>query len=74
MSTIILYSTNCPKCKVLEMKLKMKKINFSTVTELSEVIQVGENHNIASAPILQVDDNFYDFKTANTFINNYQGE
>ena len=33
-----LYTTNCPKCKILESKLKAKNIEYNTVTDI-EVMQ-----------------------------------
>lgn len=46
------YSTNCPKCKVLETKLKLKNIQYNTCTDVDEMLSLG----IKSAPTLQLDD------------------
>ena len=61
---IILYSVNCAKCKVLETKLDQLQISYSLVTDPEIVARVGKAHGITSAPILQVDDIFYDFTRA----------
>ena len=50
---IMLYSTNCPKCKVLEMKLNKKNIEFDTCTDVEQMTSLG----IKSAPTLQLEDN-----------------
>lgn len=64
MANVILYSTACAKCKVVEMKLKQLGIDFDLVEDKDKVISVGEINGISSAPILEVDGNFYDFSNA----------
>lgn len=63
--SIILYSTNCPKCHVLEMKLKQKNIPFKINTDADEMIKLG----FSEAPILKVDDKYLGFSEANKYIN-----
>lgn len=63
---ITLHSTNCPKCKVLEMKLKQKNIEYTLNTDVSKLIEKGYK----TAPILQVNEEYMDFNTANKWINN----
>lgn len=63
---VTLYSTNCPKCKVLEMKLKQKNIEFNTITDIQEMSALG----IKSAPTLKLDDdNILDFSKAIKWVN-----
>ena len=57
---VILYSTNCPKCKVLEKKLDSSGINYSIVTDVDVMAQKG----FQSAPMLEVDDKIYEFSEA----------
>lgn len=61
---ITLYSTHCPKCKVVEMKVKQLNLECNIIDDTDEVVAVGKAHGIQSAPILQVDDNYYDFNSA----------
>lgn len=49
---ITLYSTNCPKCKVLETKLNKKNIEFRTCTDMEEMLALG----IKGAPALRLED------------------
>ena len=49
---IKLYSTNCPKCKVLETKMQKKNIEYSVCTDVNEMLSQG----IKSAPALQMED------------------
>lgn len=66
---IILYSTHCPKCKALEILLTKKNIPFEVVDDKDEVVRVGEEHQILTAPILRSGDDFFDFSNAVKFIN-----
>lgn len=52
---IILFSTNCPKCKVLEAKLTKDNIDFTICQNVDELIDKG----ILEAPILKIDKNTY---------------
>lgn len=64
--TIILFSTKCPKCKILEKKLKQKNISYEEVND----IEIMKTKGYLSAPVLEVDGISMDFKTANSWINN----
>lgn len=57
---VILYSTNCPKCKVLEKKLDSTGINYKIVTD--EDLMIGKG--FTSAPMLEVDGLLMDFGNA----------
>lgn len=62
---IILYSTDCPKCKILEKKLKDKDIHFVTINSTEEMVKLG----YASAPLLRVDGIILDFAEAIKWVN-----
>ena len=62
---IVLYSTGCPRCNVLETKLKNKGIYFEEVNDEDIMINKGFD----TVPILEVDGNYMDFGKANEFIN-----
>ena len=62
---IVLYSTGCPRCNVLETKLKNKGIDFEEINDTELMIGKGFD----SVPILEVDGNYMDFGKANEFIN-----
>ena len=64
---IILYSTNCPKCKVLEQKLKSKNIEYIEFTDVDKMIEMG----FSVMPMLEVDGIVMDFGTANKWINEF---
>lgn len=57
---IILYSTDCPKCKVLEKKLAEKGIEFSVNKSIEEMLSL----KILEAPKLSVDGKLLDFPAA----------
>ena len=69
MKKIVLYTINCPKCRVLELKLNKAGITYETVNNTEEVVAVGRAHGITGAPILQVGDSFLDFAAAVKFVN-----
>lgn len=57
---VILYTTHCPKCKVLTIKLKQKGIEFQEEEDLQKMIAMG----MKSAPALYVDGKKMDFSEA----------
>lgn len=62
---ITLYSTGCPKCKVLVAKLNAKNIKYNTVSDIGIIISKG----ISTVPVLEVNGTIMDFKTAVEWIN-----
>lgn len=63
---VTLYSTNCPKCIILEKKLKDKNIEFNIINDVDEMIKKG----FMAAPILEVDGVSMNYMDANTWVNN----
>lgn len=70
MNKVVLYSNDCPKCKVLEKKLIDHNIRYDKVTDVNVMISLG----IVSAPILEINGVRMSFKEANIWINNNKGE
>lgn len=62
---IILYSTHCPKCKILEKKLSSKNINYEEVDDVDKMLNMG----IKEAPMLSVDNALYGFSDAVRWVN-----
>lgn len=62
---IILFSTHCPKCNVLEKKLKQKNISYEEVND----IDIMKEKGYLTVPVLEVDDISMDFKTACDWVN-----
>lgn len=67
---IILYSTHCPRCKVLEAKLNLKNIAYTECTDIDKMQSMG----IISAPVLGVDGKLLQFKEATDWVNTHGGE
>lgn len=63
-----LYSTGCPKCAVLKLKLDKLNIPYEIETNEEVVVETGKQNNILSAPILEADGQFYDFASAVRFL------
>ena len=62
---VTLYSNNCPRCHVLERKLKDKNIEFDLVADEDVMIAKG----FLSSPVLEVDGIPMDFGTAVKWVN-----
>ena len=57
---VILFSTGCPKCKVLTSKLKQKNISYIENND----IELMQEKGFTTVPKLEVDGIVYDFKEA----------
>lgn len=62
---ITLFTTGCPKCRVLEKKLTDAGIDFNISDDIQEVIDQG----FMTAPILKIDDTYLEFKEAVDWVN-----
>lgn len=62
---ITLYTTNCPKCRVLETKLKQKNIEFDVVDDENVMIEKG----FMEAPMLEVDNNYKNYNESIKWLN-----
>ena len=60
MGNIILWSTHCPRCRVLEVKLKQKGIEYEEINDVEQMTAKG----FKEAPKLEVDGIAMDFKQA----------
>lgn len=65
MEQLILYSTGCPKCKVLKKKLDSKNIQYKEVNDVEEMRKFG----ILSVPVLRVENKLYNFTDAVNYVN-----
>lgn len=61
----ILYSTGCPRCKVLEKKLEAKGIEYQIENDVTKMMEKG----FANVPVLVVNDEAMDFMKAVAWIN-----
>lgn len=62
---IIMYSTGCPKCKVLKAKLNQKNIPFIECNDITIIQSKG----IEKLPVLEIDGTLHEFKDAVELIN-----
>ncbi len=62
---ITLYSNGCPKCQILKKKLDAKGINYTTVTDVNEMLAKGLN----LMPVLQANEQLLDFAQAVEWVN-----
>ena len=66
MDLITLYSSHCPKCRVVETKLKQKGLDFNIIDCKEDTSAIDEliNKGFKAMPILKVGDTYYDFSKA----------
>lgn len=62
---ITLYSTDCPRCRVLKKKMDTAGIKYEINSNVDEMLQKG----MTSVPMLEVDNVLFDFKGAVDWIN-----
>lgn len=62
---IKMYSTHCPKCKILETKLNQKNIEYEECNDVDEMLSKG----IETVPVLEVDGQLLDFGNAVKWVN-----
>ena len=70
MNNVFLYSTNCPRCVILETKLKQKNIKYlvkNSEDDLNKLFEEG----FREMPVLEVDNTKYTFGEAVQLVNNY---
>ena len=67
---VTLYTTHCPKCKILQTKLDSKGIKYDVV----EDVDVMQEKGYMSMPMLEVDGQVLDFPTANKWVNEVSNE
>ena len=60
-----LYSTHCPKCIMLENKLKQKKVDYEVITSEDAIRATG----FSSVPLLEVDGKIMEFSEAIAWVN-----
>ena len=65
---ITLYSTGCPKCKVLKRKLEDLSIDFRILYDMDRLLELG----FMEAPVLQVDGQYLNFSKAIKWIKEHE--
>lgn len=65
---LVLYSNDCPKCKVLKKKLDTSGLEYELCSDMDELVK----RNILSVPVLKVNDKFLFFADAVKYVNENQ--
>ena len=60
MSKVVLYTTHCPKCKVLETRLRQAHIEYESVEDVNVMLDKG----FMEAPMLQINDDLFNYSQA----------
>ena len=66
MTEIILYTTHCPRCKVLQSKLDEAHISYTINEDIEEMLAYG----LKSAPALRIGDKILNFTEAVKWVGN----
>lgn len=64
---ILLYSNNCPRCTVLEAKLKNKNIKYEKITN----IEIMQQKGIDNVPVLEKDGQLLSFNESIKFVQDW---
>lgn len=62
---ITLFSTGCPKCRILKQKLDAAHIDYVVAQDLSELYEKG----FMTVPILKIDNKYLEFSDAIKWVN-----
>lgn len=66
---VTFYSTHCPKCNILEKKLKAANIDYKENNDVNIMLSKG----LRTAPALEVDGEIYTFTQAIEWLKNQEG-
>lgn len=66
---VTFYSTHCPKCNILEKKLKAANIDYTENNDVDVMLSKG----LRTAPALEVDGEIYTFTQAIEWLKNQEG-
>ena len=61
---IILYSNDCPKCKILKQKLDNAKVNYFVCSDVETMKEKG----FKAVPMLEIDGMVFDYLSAVNWI------
>ena len=67
---LIVYSTGCPRCKILAMTMDKKGVPYEVNNDIATMEQLG----IMSVPVLSVDGKLLPYDEAIKWVNSYQEE
>ena len=62
---VVMYSTGCPKCKILKKKLDEKKVAYEEETDVEKMKSKG----IDRVPVLEVDGKLFSYSEAVKLVN-----
>jgi glutaredoxin len=66
------YSTGCPQCNQIKAMMDSKGIEYEYITDIDEIMNVADKHNIKSAPFAEVFDEIMTASTLIKYINTKQ--
>ena len=64
MNKVIVYTTGCPQCKVLEQLLNAKHVSYNTCSDIDVMMSMG----ITAVPMMKVNDKLMNFQDSMAWI------
>ena len=61
---IKLYSTGCSSCIMLKRTLEEKKVDFTIVDDMDNILEVANKHGFKTVPFLEIDNTIYNYSEA----------
>ena len=59
MKEIVLYTTDCPSCKIVKQQLDNEGQPYKLVSDKEEIMRVATKHNLFSVPFTEYDGDVY---------------
>lgn len=66
---IIVYGNGCSNCKNFTSLLDNKKLEYSKVEDMNEIMEVARKFGFKSMPIVKIDEDILDYVEAKIIIN-----
>lgn len=67
---VVLYTTGCPRCKILKKKLDEAGIEYTENNNIDEMLSLG----ISEVPVLKVNGEFLNYNSSIEWLSNREGE
>jgi len=67
---VVLYTTGCPRCKILKKKLDEAGIEYTENNNIDEMLSLG----ISEVPVLKVNGELLNYNSSIEWLSNREGE
>lgn len=70
---IVLYSNDCPRCKIVKASLEEKNIPFEIISDMDQIIEISEKYGEKSLPFAVIEGEFYGSKKLQKWVISQEG-